>query len=73
MLMSVLPLAAAPKIAKLTIRGPMVVPKLLIPPAKVNRCEPVFIGPNAIANGLATVCCNEKPNPTVNKPASIKV
>ena len=28
---------AEPKIAKLTINGPIVVPKLLIPPANVNR------------------------------------
>ena len=57
--------------AKLTINGPMVVPRLLIPPASVNRCEPVVIGPNAIANGLATVCCNENPSATINKPESI--
>jgi hypothetical protein len=29
--------ATAPKMAKLTISGPMVVPKLLIPPARLNR------------------------------------
>ena len=63
--------AAEPKRAKLTMSGPMVVPKLLIPPAKVNRCDPVFTGPKAIANGLATVCWSEKPNPTMNSPESI--
>ena len=63
---------AAPKMAKLTINGPIVVPKLFIPPAVMSRCEPVAIGPKAIANGFATVCCNEKPNPTINNPDNIK-
>ncbi|MNI68721.1 hypothetical protein D3C73_1244300 [compost metagenome] len=63
--------AAEPKMAKLTISGPMVVPKLLIPPASVKRCEPVLMGPKAIASGLATVCCKEKPKATINKPESI--
>ena len=67
-----LPDDAVPKIAKLTINGPMVVPKLLIPPARVNLCDPVLTGPNAIAKGLATVCCKENPKPTVKRPASIK-
>ena len=58
--------------AKLTISGPIVVPKLLIPPAIVNRCEPVETGPSAIAKGFATVCCNENPNATINNPESIK-
>jgi O-succinylhomoserine sulfhydrylase len=30
-----------PKMAKLTINGPMVVPKLFTPPAILKRCEPV--------------------------------
>src|SRR5690606_3031693 len=71
MLASVLEPVAEPKIAKVTINGPIVVPKLLIPPAKVNLCEPVCTGPIAIAKGFATVCCNENPNPTINKPDSI--
>ena len=58
--------------AKLTISGPIVVPKLLIPPAKVKRCEPVFIGPNAIAKGLATVCCNENPKATIINQITLK-
>ena len=28
-------------------------------------------GPKAIANGLATVCCKEKPKATINNPESI--
>lgn len=50
----VLAFALEPKMAKLTISGPIVVPKLFIPPAKVRRCEPVVIGYKAIARGLAT-------------------
>ena len=63
---------AAPKMAKLTISGPIVVPKLFIPPANVNRCDPVVIGPKAIANGLATVCCKENPKAKVNNQDNIK-
>ena len=37
-----------PKMAKATIRGPIVVPKLLIP-ANVSRWEPVAGGPNSSA------------------------
>ncbi|MNE04628.1 hypothetical protein D3C80_971650 [compost metagenome] len=58
--------------AKLTINGPIVVPKLLIPPASVKRCEPVLIGPKAIASGFATVCCSENPSPTIKSPDNIK-
>src|ERR1700712_5128857 len=52
MLMSVFPVEAAPKIAKLTINGPIVVPKLFIPPAKVNLCTPVFIALGPIKTGV---------------------
>ena len=64
--------ALEPKMAKLTISGPIVVPKLFIPPAKVRRCEPVVMGPKAIARGLATVNYKKKPKPTIKRPASIK-
>ena len=57
-----------PKMARLTMSGPMVVPKLFIPPAILNRCEPVLALPILIANGLAAVCCSENPRPMVNNP-----
>ncbi len=47
------------------------VPKELIPPAKFNLCEPVSGSPNATANGLAAVCCNENPNATMNNAPKI--
>ena len=71
MLASVSPAEADPKMAKPTNKGPIVVPKLLIPPAKVKRCEPLFNEPKAMASGLATVCCKEKPRATINKPDNI--
>ena len=45
----------------------MVVPKELIPPARFNLCAPFSASPNEIANGLAAVCCNEKPSPTIKR------
>ncbi len=72
MLMSVLLEVAEPNMAKLTIKGPIVVPRLFIPPAIVRRCDPVVMGPRAIANGFATVCCSENPSATMNKPDNIR-
>ena len=72
MLASVLPATTLPKMAKLTSSGPMVVPKLLTPPAMVSRCAPVAGLPITIASGLAAICCSEKPRPTMNRPDSIK-
>ena len=57
-----------PKIAKETITGPIVVPTLLIPPAKLNRILPFEGSPIFIAKGFAAICCKENPNPTVNSP-----
>ena len=72
MLASVPPAATLPKIATLTSSGPMVVPKLLTPPAMVSRCAPVLGLPITIASGLAAICCSEKPSPTMNRPDSIR-
>ena len=58
----------SPGFGPLLAAGPIVVPKLLTPPAKLNRCEPVFGSPIAIASGLAAVCCSEYPRPIINKP-----
>ena len=57
---------AEPKIMSAITIGPMVVPKELIPPAKLRRWEPVSGSPKAIAKGLAAVCCKENPKPTIN-------
>ena len=57
--------------AKETMIGPIVVPTLLIPPARLKRCAPFLGSPIVIANGFAAVCCNEKPNATMNKPVII--
>ena len=46
----------------------MVVPKLLTPPAILNRCEPVSRLPKAMAKGFAAVCCKENPSPTTINP-----
>ena len=70
-LASVLEAVAEPKIAKATINGPIVVPRLLIPPAIVKRCDPVSVGPTSIASGFATICCKENPNPNINNPVII--
>ena len=64
--------ATEPKMAKLNNKGPMVVPTLFTPPARLKRCDPVFESPMVIASGLAAVCCKEKPNATINKPEIIK-
>ena len=61
-----------PKMAKLIKRGPIVVPTLFTPPAKLNRWEPFLGSPIVIASGLAAVCCKEKPSATINKPEIIK-
>ena len=71
MLASVLPVARLPKMAKLTSSGPIVVPKLLTPPAMVRRCAPVAGLPITIASGLAAICCSANPSPTMNSPDSI--
>jgi hypothetical protein len=47
-----------------------VVPRLLIPPAVVKRCDPVVNGPKAIASGFATVV-KENPKATMNNPDNI--
>ena len=62
---------AVPNNASATIKGPMVVPKLLIPPPRLIRLLPVASSPSAIMNGFAEVCCNEKPSATMNSPSSI--
>ena len=54
--------------AKETITGPIVVPTLFIPPAKLKRIFPFEGSPICIANGFAAICCKEKPRPTINKP-----
>ena len=59
-------LGVDPNKIKATTIGPMVVPKELMPPARFNRCAPFSASPNEMANGLAAVCCNEKPSPTIN-------
>ena len=64
--------ADIPKIAKETNTGPMVVPTLLIPPAKLNRKLPVDGSPMLIAKGLAAICCSANPIPTVDKLPSNK-
>ena len=51
-----------------TITGPMVVPTLLMPPAKLKRMFPFEGSPICIARGLAAICCKENPKPTVNSP-----
>ncbi len=63
---------ALPNMAKLSKSGPNVVPKLLMPPAKLKRCEPVSGVPKRMVSGLATVCCKLKPIPTTIKPARSK-
>ena len=73
MLASVPPDSTLPKIATLTSSGPMVVPKLLMPPASVSRCAPVLGSPMTMASGLAAICCSEKPRPTMNRPDSIRL
>ena len=60
------PSAIVPKIAKLIIKGPIVVPTLFIPPAKLSLCDPFSGSPITIAKGLAAVCCKENPSPTIN-------
>ena len=64
-------LLTPPKMAKPNKTGPIVVPKLLIPPARLNRCDPFAGSPKLIANGLAAVCCKENPIPTINNPVII--
>ena len=63
--------AAVPNKANATTIGPMVVPKELIPPPRFTLLAPVFGSPNKMANGLAAVCCNEKPKATMNNPTNI--
>ena len=53
--------AADPKRANEMIKGPIVVPKLLIPPPKLILLLPVLSSPKEIIKGLADVCCREKP------------
>ena len=57
--------------AMLTSSGPIVVPRLLMPPAMVRRCAPVAGSPITIASGLAAICCRANPRPTMNRPLSI--
>ena len=57
--------------AKATNNGPIIVPKELIPPPRFTLLVPVAGSPSEIANGCAAVCCNEKPNATMNNPTSI--
>ena len=63
--------AVLPNSAIATIIGPTIVPKLLIPPPRFTRLDPDEGSPSAIANGLAAVCCKEKPSATINSPPSI--
>src|SRR5690606_21293773 len=51
--------------------GPIVVPNEFTPPVRLILLLPVFGSPNKTANGLAAVCCNEKPSATINNPTSI--
>ena len=64
-------LTAEPNKANATTIGPIVVPKEFIPPPKLTRLAPVFGSPSKMANGLAAVCCSEKPNATINSPINI--
>src|ERR1700710_880822 len=52
---------ADPNKTTLTTIGPNKAPTLLTLPAKFKRFEPVSGGPRATTNGLAAVCCSEKP------------
>ena len=63
-------LDAVPNNARATTSGPIVVPRLLIPPPRLILLLPVDSSPEII-NGLADVCCNEKPKATINKPNNI--
>ena len=64
-------LLGVPKRKKLTMIGPNVVPKELIPPARFNRCEPVAGSPRDIAKGCAAVCCRENPSATIKNDTRI--
>src|SRR6185503_2481162 len=65
-------LLALPNKTMLTITGPNKVPKLFTPPARFNRLAPVSGVPSAITNGLAAVCCSEKPNAMTKKAPKMK-
>ena len=41
---------------------------LLIPPARLKRCDALSADPKERAKGLAAVCWRENPRPTMNKP-----
>ena len=64
--------AAVPNKINVTMIGPIVVPSELTPPAKFNRCDPFSGSPKRSANGLAAVCCNEKPRPTIKREPKTK-
>ena len=53
--------AAEPNNRKLTTTGPKIVPKLLTPPARFKRVEPVSGEPKATQKGLTAVCCKANP------------
>ena len=62
-------LVALPNKIILITKGPNKVPKLFTPPARFKRLPPVSGVHNATTNGLAAVCCKEKPNAiTKNEP-----
>ena len=63
--------AAVPNSNNETMIGPIMVPKLLIPPPKLILPVAVDSSPNEMANGLAAVCCKLKPSATINKPTNI--
>ena len=65
------PVSMVPKMATPRTSGPMVVPNELTPCAKLARYAPVPGSPSAMTYGLATICCNAKPNPMTNRAASI--
>ena len=73
LIISSLMAAEVPNKAKATIKGPIVVQRLLIAPPKLIRFPPVRSSPIKIINGFADVCCSEKPKATMNNPSNIPV
>src|ERR1700761_7139863 len=63
---------AVPNNTTLTTTGPNKAPILFTLPAKFKRFDPVSGGPKATTNGLAAVCCKEKPIAIIKKENKIK-
>ena len=55
-----------PNRARATAMGPMVVPKELMPPARLSLWAAVSGLPRVVVNGWAAVCWSENPKATIN-------